>query len=424
MSDVRVKTWPLAVAGSMMLHATVLTGLYAVPAAGDAGGSGKGGVAAASVLTNDTTPIYLIPDELPADVAARLEKERAAAAKNDSAAPTMEPKVEPELAVKPAPKPMEPIPVPLGKVDGAKIATTSWLSNDAKGENGGIPSEVDQPQLDLKAMPSPQGDPGQGGQDGKNGEKLTPMQPDPLRVPSAADVAKTDQHEAVGPPALSGPPAPAQAEARAEPAVDPLLGPEVPKSDLLIGPSQPEIKAGNSGGEAPANVQPATAPAAQPAPVDGKPAVEGTPGSNPTTPAAAPPASVTPGAAGSPGVPMANKTVAADRDADAASIKRSAVFRNGKVEAGEGLDIKTVRPRFNTATQALIQPGSPTLEIIFGKDGRAKRVRVLRSSGYPAEVDSPVVTALYNWRAKGRLLDELPPRPDSSVALEITILLH
>jgi hypothetical protein len=419
MSDVRVKTWPLAVAGSMMLHATVLTGLYAVPTSGDAGGSGKGGVASASVLTNDTTPIYLIPDELPSDVAARLEKERAAAAKNESVAPAVEPKVEPELAAKPAPKPMEPIPVPLGKVDGAKITTTSWLSNDAKGENGGIQSEVDQPQLDLKAMPSPQGDPGEGGQDGKNGEKATPMQPDPLRAPSADDPTKADQQ------APMGPPAPARAEVKAEPAVEPSIGPEAPKSELPVGPSQPEIKAGNSGGETPAKTQPATAPPAQPAPVDGKPAVEGTPGSKPMSPAATPvPSSEAPGAAGSPGVPMANKTVAADRDADAASIKRSAVFRNGKVEAGEGLDIKTVRPKFNTATQALIQPGSPTLEIIFGKDGRAKRVRVLRSSGYPQEVDSPVVTALYNWRAKGRLLDELPPRPDSSVALEITILLH
>lgn len=418
MSDVRVKTWPLAVAGSMMLHATVLTGLYAVPVSGDAGGSSKGGMAAASVLTSDTTPIYLIPDELPSDVAARLEKERADAAKNDSAKPALEPKVEPQLTAKPEPKPMEPIPVPLGKVDGPKINTTAWIPNEAKGENGGIESEVDQPWLDVKAKPSPQGDPGQGGQDGKNGEKLTPMLPDPLRTPNADDPTKTDQHEPMGPPA------PAQAEMKAEPAVEPSIGPEVAKSELPVGPSQPEIKAGNTGGETPAKTQPATAPAAHPAPVDGKPAVEGTAGSNATSPAAPAPSSDAPGAQGSPGVPMANKTVASDRDADPASIKRSAVFRNGKVEVGEGLDIKTVRPVFNTATQALIQPGSPTLEIIFGKDGRARRVRVLRSSGYPMEVDGPVVTALYNWRAKGRLLDELPPRADSSVALEITILLR
>lgn len=405
----------------MLLHATVLTGLYAVPLSEVAGGTSKMGKAASSALTNDTTPIYLIPDELPSDVAARLEKEQAVAAKNNPAVRPPELKPEPEVAVKPPPKPMEPIPVPLGTVDGPKINTTAWLKNDAKGENSGIESQVDQPQLDLKATPAPQGDPGQGGQDGKNGEKVPPMAVDPVRAPSADDPSKADQHEPMGPPA------PAQVEVKAEPAVEPSVGPEVPKSDLAVGPSQPEIKAGNAGGETPAKTQPATAPAAHPAPVDGKPAVEGTPGSKPAmpTPTAAPaPVSDAPGAAGSPGTPMANKTVAADRDADAASVKRSAVFRNGKVEAGEGLDIKTVRPIFNTATQALIQPGSPTLEIIFGKDGRARRVRVLRSSGYPMEVDGPVVTALYNWRAKGRLLDELPPRPDSTVALEITILLH
>ncbi|MDP1660577.1 MAG: hypothetical protein Q8L55_01570 [Phycisphaerales bacterium] len=402
-----MKTWPLAVAGSMMLHATVMTSVYLLPAGGAA--AMAPGADLASGLMGDTAPLYLIPDSLPADVAARLAAEPVPApAEVVIEQPPMPP---PAVAVQPPPKPLEPIPVPLGVIDGPKIDTTSWMKSTATGENGGIESLVDQPQMDIKARPAPQGDPGQGGNDGKNGAKAAPAVARPV-VAAPMD----------GP---IGPPAPAMVEVRPEPAIAGSQGEERQRRDEPEGPSHKEIKAGNAGGETPRLVQAASEPAAHPAPSVAKPAVEGLKGSTPGSSADAPaPEADNPGASGASGTPMADKTVAADRDADAASVKRAAVFRNGKVEAGEGLDIRTVRPEFSLATRALRQPRSPTLEIVFGRDGRARSVRVLKSSGFPYEVDEPVKTALYNWRAKGRLLDDLPLRPDAVVLLEITVILQ
>jgi hypothetical protein len=410
MSDVRIKTWPWAVAGSVVLHITAVTSVYLVP--GSAVSSVSAGLANAGAAPNDTTPIYLISDELPEDVAKRLEAERAAEAARTNAE-RQPPKKQPELAAAEEPKPLNPIPVQLGVVDGPKIKTDTWLKNDAPGEHGAIQSEVEQPRLDQNAKPMPQGDPGQGGNDGKNGEK-------PADAPAPT---KPIEHAAATPlpPAAKAAAAPVKAEAP-QPGSE---GPERPKTDLPDGPSQKEIKAGNAGGEKPAIEQAATEPRANPAPSPAKPAVVGVAGVAPggqVEPVK--PITETPGAAGAPGDPTARKTVPADRDADASSMKRSAVFRNGKVEAGEGLDIRTVRPQFGLVTEALLRPRSPTLEIVFGRDGRARSVKVLKSSGYPAQVDEPVVTALYNWRAKGKLLDQLPARPDASVSLEITVILQ
>jgi hypothetical protein len=114
----------------------------------------------------------------------------------------------------------------------------------------------------------------------------------------------------------------------------------------------------------------------------------------------------------------------ADRDSDAASLRRSAIYRNGKVDAGKGLDIRTVRPEFSLTTRALTTPASPRVEIAFNRRGFVERVKVLTSSGYVAEVDQPIITALYNWRARGEVLDQLPAGPDSLLTLELTIVLR
>ena len=357
----------------------------------------------------ESAPIYLLPDELPTDIAAKLDAERATI----EPSPLLnEPSPAPELALKPVPEdPFEPIEVPLGVVDGPKIDTKSWLRNDGEGENRSIHSTVEQPRLDQNAKPAPQGDPGQGGQDGASGAKGAE------RADKPVDTAPAKPSEPVGPPRPEGIVQPAVAPV---PAVEGSPTPEAPKSELPGGPFQPEVRAGDSGGDKPGREQTATAPRANPAATEPRREVRAVDASG----AAQTPAAQSTGAAGSPGVPLVTRQVAADRDADAASVKVSAVFRNGKVEAGEGLDIRTVRPDFSLTTRALLQPRSPKMEIIFGKDGRARSVKVLKSSGFPAQVDEPVVTALYNWRAKGKVLDQLPARPDAAVSLEITIILQ
>lgn len=420
-----MQTWPLAVAGSLLLHVTVITGVYLAPSEsaalareGLSRGVGPG-------PTVDTVPIYLIPDELPDDVARRLEAERAAQqARGEPREVTPRPDQKP-VAARPEPE-VDPIKIKLGEVNGPKINVETWLKNDAKGEHQAELSKVEQPQLDQNAQPMTQGVPGQDGKDGMNGspsatltptlEKINDLLPKPFETPAA----------------LEKPAAAASAPVAPTLAVDPVEAvkaqPAQPKTDLPEGPVKPEIKAGNSGGQTPARVQEATAPKAQEAKeaVEARPAVEAKPGSPGATtsaqPAAANAPNLKPGAPGAPGSPLSSPKVAADRDADASSIRRAAVFRNGRVEAGEGLDIMTRRPEFSLRTQALRQPSSPTLEIVFSKDGRVKSVRVLKSSGLPEEVDRPVVSALYNWRAKGKALDELTG--NGVVSLEITIILQ
>jgi hypothetical protein len=428
MSDVRVKTWPLAVIGSVLVHVSALTGVYLVPAGGAGAEQGRAG--AGRALDSDTVPLYLLPDELPPDVASKLAADQEAAARNKPQDQPSETAPKPDLlvVVKPVPAPeLDPIPVQLGAVDGPKIQTEAWLKFDSPLQHGARESPVEQPQQDLLAKPAPQGNPGAGGADGQTPTTPAAERP-PLPAPPLAQQPTNDSASAPAATATPAKPTDPQTPAKVvAPTERPLIAEAKPTSNIPEGPKQLEVKAGNSGGESPKVVQAASEPkvlpveATGPAPRTAADAatgvMAGAPAAPPTT------AKSNPQAPGAPGVPGATKTVASDRDSDAASVKRAAVFRNGKVEAGEGLDIRTVRPEFSLTTKAIRQPHSPTLEIIFGKDGRAKRVRVLKSSGFPSEVDDPVVTALYNWRAKGRLLDQLPARPDATVALEITIIL-
>lgn len=135
------------------------------------------------------------------------------------------------------------------------------------------------------------------------------------------------------------------------------------------------------------------------------------------------------GAAGSPGAPGSPSTpgqrvVPADRDSSPFSTEVVASFRNGRVDAGQGLDVRTVRPRLTLLTRVTAAPRNPVLEITFAKSGRATDVRLLRSSGYRVEVDEPVLAAAYNWRAGGLLIDRLPEHPAASVKMTITIILN
>jgi TonB family protein len=116
--------------------------------------------------------------------------------------------------------------------------------------------------------------------------------------------------------------------------------------------------------------------------------------------------------------------VPADRDSSPFSTEVVATFRNGRVDAGQGLDVRTVRPRLTLLTRVVTAPRHPVLEITFNKSGRVAEVRLLRSSGYRVEVDEPVLAAAYNWRAGGELIDRLPDHPSAGVKMTITIILN
>ncbi len=127
---------------------------------------------------------------------------------------------------------------------------------------------------------------------------------------------------------------------------------------------------------------------------------------------------------GKPGPQMDTDEVAwvADKEADPTSLRRVAKFEAGKVEAGQGLEILTLNPQFDAVTRNLASPRSPVFEVKFNKQGEAKRVRMIRSSG-TSNVNDPIQNVLYKWRARGKVLEELPDDPDAGVVLRIRFLL-
>jgi hypothetical protein len=151
--------------------------------------------------------------------------------------------------------------------------------------------------------------------------------------------------------------------------------------------------------------------------------------------AAQPPApspAIAPSAASKPqdaGVPISGERVGEtdDREADASSVKRAIEIplRNGRVAAGEGLELRTVRPRFSTTTLLTSNPKNPVLWIRFGRDGRVADADFVKgfSSGYE-NIDSPLKDAVLRWRASGKKLEELPPGDGQGVTLIMRIILR
>ncbi len=132
------------------------------------------------------------------------------------------------------------------------------------------------------------------------------------------------------------------------------------------------------------------------------------------------------GAAGQQGAP-GNPS---DKESIATAVKNSAATRlDGKVLAAQGLEIQTRRPRWEYTTMLTRQPRNPTLRITFGADGKVKRAEFVRdgskiyNTGFD-DVDEPLLTAIYSWTAKGKVLSEATKGdPDAGVTIMLTIIL-
>jgi TonB family protein len=197
-------------------------------------------------------------------------------------------------------------------------------------------------------------------------------------------------------------------EREAEKVTSPEDKPEEPK------PDQPE------GGVKEPAPKLEEAEKAVPTPPPVKPAVPAVTESAKPVPAS--PATPQPGAAPVP-VPSGSPGEQADKEADATSIKTAVEYRNGRVQAGEGIDIVTVKPEFSNFTVLTSMPRTPVVEITFTTRGKVKNVRMLQSSGYK-DVDEPIVTAVWAWKAKGKKLEALAKQnPNSLLKISIRMLL-
>ena len=135
--------------------------------------------------------------------------------------------------------------------------------------------------------------------------------------------------------------------------------------------------------------------------------------STPASPAATPP----------PGEPR--DAIASEKESDATSRQRIAEWEPGKPPAVEGLDITTVRPRWTVTTRMMSVPRNPVVRIEFRKNGTVARAAFLerQDTGY-ADVDGPLLDAIYAWTAKGRALEALAvDDPQAVVPITMRIVL-
>jgi hypothetical protein len=122
-----------------------------------------------------------------------------------------------------------------------------------------------------------------------------------------------------------------------------------------------------------------------------------------------------------------------ERESDAAS-RKPIEFRQsqwGKPLAREGIQITTVRPRWSITTRVTSAPRNPTVEVVFGPDGKVRRAGFKRhTDGFllstgDSRVDQPLIDALYRWKAKGARIDDLGPGSgESSVTITLRIVLR
>lgn len=225
-----------------------------------------------------------------------------------------------------------------------------------------------------------------------------PVEPPPPDVQAKPTDAEPKPGPTDAPPSEqvdAAKPAPPTEEAPRE-APEPLDTPEPPPDTGPLPSDQPMKE--------PVKPKPADEPAltvpTEPTPPTPQPA-EASPPPSP----GAPPQPALPSGAGETAPGMQS-----DRESTATSILTMRRDQFGKPLAGKGLEIKTVRPRFTQYTKIMTAPQSPVFRIHFRKDGTVERVETLRSSGV-ADVDRPVIDAIYKWRAAGKELDQLPDPP-------------
>lgn len=157
----------------------------------------------------------------------------------------------------------------------------------------------------------------------------------------------------------------------------------------------------------------AMAPAAPAPPEEEAPESEASPSSGASSSSAPTPAT---------GGQSKQKGIRSDRESEAFSKKViDAPMRDGRVQAGKGLNIITRRADFTNTTLLTAPPRDTMIRISFQKSGRVKRAEFINGSatGNP-NVDDPLMNAIYRWRASGKDLHALGVEETLSVVVRVT----
>lgn len=229
-------------------------------------------------------------------------------------------------------------------------------------------------------------------------------EPPPTEVPSGSDLPPAEPDPSgTAPPPLERPitPDPAPQPAPTAPQ-DPARTPEPNPRDTP--PNQPPQTATPS---SPTEPSPPPAPPQEPNPARAEtpPAPQVQPGAGgATTPS--PSGVIGPG--DGPGRPDPGQR--SDRESDATSVINvpPEKWRTGAPIAHKGVEILTRRPELPILTRLTTRPLHPVADLFFDNQGKPVSVKIVQSSGYPDDIDQPVIDALYRWRAKGSQLARLP----------------
>lgn len=135
--------------------------------------------------------------------------------------------------------------------------------------------------------------------------------------------------------------------------------------------------------------------------------------------------------AGPGGEETARHDVVSDRQVDPTSKRKPVKIEPGQTKATQGLEIKTVRPRFGLLLRATVRPRNPVVNITFGPTGkvtlmeyaRDDKGRELRTGSH--DVDEVLENAIWRWTAEGKAindLDKTDPQAGVTVTLEIVLI--
>ncbi|MBX3388817.1 MAG: hypothetical protein KF691_05120 [Phycisphaeraceae bacterium] len=116
------------------------------------------------------------------------------------------------------------------------------------------------------------------------------------------------------------------------------------------------------------------------------------------------------------------KGIRSDRESEAFTKEIvETPMRDGRVQAGRGLNIRTRRADFTNTTLLTAPPRDTLVRISFQRTGRVKRAEFINGSatGNP-NVDDPLMNAIYRWQASGKDLSSLGPEETLSVVVRVT----
>lgn len=316
----------------------------------------------------------------------------------------------PESAIAIQETPEQPLPKdkPTLGLDSAKAASINWLGVVEDPEEGDAPiADVEQAEFTTQV-----------GDASETTAPVTPQEPTPPieQVPEQPTPEPQDPIEESDPEPIQEPSPPVlteQIELEPEPSeqtpVQVLPQPEpqpdpdpepAPEPDPNAEPV--EVQAVETAAEQPAEVVPTTQPTSQPTPEIKTPI---------------------PATAGKDGI-------VSEKESSASIIERSEKISYkdlNKPIVGKGFEIITVNPKFPATVRFTELPNNPVLIIRFDGRGRAVKVSFLTekkrefNTGVKS-VDEPLISAVYQWRAKGKQIEALTiDDPESYIEIPMRI---